>query len=319
MTLDTHPLQLVPPDLRRWADTPVGVPYLHERDSGTEGPDLLITALVHGNEYSGAIAMQAFLAAGIWPRRGRITVAFCNVAAFGRFDAKQPDASRYLDEDFNRVWSPQILDGPRHSAELDRARVLRPFVDRATHLLDLHSMHEHAAPLLVTGMLDRNIAFAQSLATADQAMVDEGHANGVRMRDYGGFAEAAGARIALLLEAGQHWQAASLEVCRNVVMRFMLRAGSLDRADVPAGWLLPDAAPPPPIRVLQRVVARSMDFRFTQPFRGGEIIARAGTPIAHDGGVPVLTPFDHCVLVMPSLRQLKPGVTTVRLGVCAAE
>ena len=38
------------------------------------------------------------------------------------------------------------------------------------------------------------------------------------------------------------------------------------------------------------------------------------TPIARDAGEPVCTPYDDCVLVMPSVRQLRPGVTTVRLG-----
>jgi hypothetical protein len=31
-------------------------------------------------------------------------------------------------------------------------------------------------------------------------------------------------------------------------------------------------------------------------------------------GEPVTTPYPDCVLVMPSLRQLRPGVTVVRLG-----
>jgi hypothetical protein len=31
-------------------------------------------------------------------------------------------------------------------------------------------------------------------------------------------------------------------------------------------------------------------------------------------GEPVVTPYPDCVLVMPSLRQLRPGVTVVRLG-----
>jgi hypothetical protein len=47
---------------------------------------------------------------------------------------------------------------------------------------------------------------------------------------------------------------------------------------------------------------------------GGEIIERAGTSIADDDGHAVLTPYDDCVVVMPSTRQLRPGVTVVRLG-----
>jgi hypothetical protein len=309
-----HPVHLAPPDLMAWAGPANGPAWVQERDSRQPGPELLLTALVHGNEYSGALALDAFLRSGVKPRRGRITAVFCNIAAFMHFDPARPDASRYLDEDFNRVWSPQRLDGPDSSIELRRAREIRPLVERATHLLDLHSMHEPCAPLLVTGTLPRNITFAQGLGTASQVIVDDGHADGVRMRDYGPFADPAGDRIALLLEAGQHWEQASLETARNLLMRFLLAAGVIDRADVPPGWLLPDLVPPLPVYVTQRVVARSMDFAFVEDFHGGETIARAGTLIARDAGDPVCTPYDGCVLVMPSVRQLRPGVTTVRLG-----
>ncbi|RZJ05580.1 MAG: succinylglutamate desuccinylase, partial [Haliea sp.] len=66
--------------------------------------------------------------------------------------------------------------------------------------------------------------------------------------------------------------------------------------------------------VTHRVVAQSTAFEFTADFRGGELIATRGTRIATDGGQPVTTPYDDCVLVMPSVRQLRAGVTTVRLG-----
>lgn len=312
----SHPVELEAPGLAEWA-TPAsstGVPYVQERDSGRPGPEVLLTALVHGNEYAGAWALDAFLRSGLRPRSGRITAAFCNVEAFARFDAARPDDSRFIDEDLNRVWSPEALDGPGRSRELQRARLLRPLADRATHLLDLHSMHEPCEPLLVTGLLPRNIAFAQGLGSGAQAIVDAGHADGVRLRDFGAFGDADGTRIALLLEAGQHWELSSLHASRNVLMRFLVAAGSLLPADVPPGWLQADAAAPAPVEVTDRVVARTMDFAFVQDFRGGEHIARAGTVIAHDAGEPVRTPYDDCVLVMPSVRQLRPGVTTVRLG-----
>ncbi len=309
-----HAVQLAPPDLSAWEAGNAGLPWVHTRSAPLPGPEVLITALVHGNEYSGAIALDAFLRSAVQPRRGRITAAFCNMAAFSRFDAQRPDASRYVDEDFNRVWDGNRLDSPQRSTELDRARALRPLVARATHLLDLHSMHEPCAPLIVTGLLPRNMAFAQALATGSQVVMDAGHADGVRMRDYGAFADPAGERIALLLEAGQHWASTSLVVARNVLMRFLLQAGALEEADVPTGWLQPQATPPPPIEVTGRVVAGSMQFAFTQEFQGGETIAEAGSVIAHDAGQAVRTPHDDCVLVMPSVRQLQPGVTTVRFG-----
>ena len=89
----------------------------------------MVAALTHGNEICGAIALDKLLRAGIRPRRGRLTLAFNNVAAYREFDPRYPIASRYIDEDFNRLWIPATLDGPRQSVELERARALRPVVD----------------------------------------------------------------------------------------------------------------------------------------------------------------------------------------------
>jgi hypothetical protein len=42
------------------------------------------------------------------------------------------------------------------------------------------------------------------------------------------------------------------------------------------------------------------------------VIAQAGTVIGDNDGEPVATPYDDCVLVMPSTRQARAGVTVVR-------
>ena len=69
------------------------------------------------------------------------------------------------------------------------------------------------------------------------------------------------------------------------------------------------------IQVTHPVIIRSERFAFTQRFTGMECIARAGTVIAHDGGEPVATPYDDCILVMPAPgRYVRPGFTAVRLG-----
>ena len=46
---------------------------------------------------------------------------------------------------------------------------------------------------------------------------------------------------------------------------------------------------------------------------GLEVIPEAGSIIAYDGETPVTTPYDDCVLIMPS-RRLNPGASAVRLG-----
>lgn len=315
--LRPHPVLVAPPDIRPWRSGNCGVDHVHAFDSGRPGPDVLVTALMHGNEYSGAIVLGELLALGLRPSRGRLTLAFCNVAAFERFDPADPDASRCVDEDMNRVWDAERLDGPGTSNELRRARRLRPFLDRSTHVLDLHSMHEPCVPLLVTGMLARDVEWARGLRCEGRIVIDEGHAEGTRMRDYAGGADPA--RISLLLEAGQHWAAGTVAHARDVTARWLLAAGAIAPGEVPSGWVLPHVAPAPAVRVTHRVVARSTEFGFSGAYTGGEVIARAGTVIAVDAGEPVRTPYDDCVLVMPSLRQLRPGVTAVRLGYAAAE
>jgi predicted deacylase len=320
-----HPIELEQPDISRWREGNAGH-YVNEFSASGSGlgagPDVLITSLVHGNEYSGAIALHELLdhlkSGRLALQRGRVTAIFANVDGFESFDPADPDASRFMDQDFNRVWSGALLDGAQRSSELTRARAIRPLVDRATHLLDLHSMHEPCEPLLITGMLPRNVQFAQSLGSARQVVMDAGHKEGVRMRDYNDFGQEGNPKIALLLEAGQHWQASSVVVSRDVALRFLLNAGVVTRQEVMAAgmqsWLAADRPSPMPVEVTHAVVARSMAFEFTQNFTGNEQIAKAGTVIATDDGVAVTTPYDDCVLVMPSVRQLRPGVTTVRLG-----
>jgi predicted deacylase len=310
-----YPIEVDFPNLAAYAEGNCGVPYAYTFDSGQAGPHVMINALTHGNEVCGAIAVKAMLDAGLLPRRGRLTLSFANVDAYKRFDPAVPDASRFVDQDLNRVWSPAILDDATlDSSELRRARAMRPLVDSADLLLDLHSMHERCAPLTVCGPHDKGIALAQQLGAPAWIISDEGHAEGRRMRDYGQFGEAGGSKNALLIECGQHWEAVAVDVAKDCCARFLLLAGVIDAADLPPRWLLPDGETPKVVRVTDAVVAHSEDFRFESPYTGLEIIPAAGSVIAWNEGCPVTTPYPACVLVMPSLRQLRSGVTVVRLG-----
>ncbi|MGN6454685.1 MAG: succinylglutamate desuccinylase, partial [Achromobacter mucicolens] len=62
------------------------------------------------------------------------------------------------------------------------------------------------------------------------------------------------------------------------------------------------------------IAAKSADFRFAEPWKGLETLPRAGTVIGWSEGEPVTTPYDNCVLIMPSTANLRPGVTVVRLA-----
>ncbi len=310
-----YPVELTPPDIAPYRTGNTGVEYVTTFDSGVAGPHVLVTALTHGNEICGAIALDRLLRAGLRPRRGRLTLAFDNVAAFHTFDRRFPGASRFVDEDFNRLWDRATLDGPRRSAELARARALRPIVEAADFLLDLHSMQYATAPLMLTGTRAKSVDLARRVGIPELIMCDAGHAAGRRMRDYGAFDDPASDKTALLIECGQHWERRSAEVASDVMLRFLLAVGAFAREDL-QGLVGPgfDAHPRQRvIEVTEAVTIASERFEFVADFRGLEVLSPKGTLIGHDNGREVRTPYDECVLIMPS-RRLAKGQTAVRLG-----
>lgn len=316
---DIPAFALTAPDITPWRVGNTGVEGVWRFDSGAPGRHVMISALVHGNELCGAWALKGLLEAGVRPRRGQLTLALCNLAAFDRFDAANHDASRFVDEDLNRQWSLERLAQPA-TIERRRAAALEPFVREADWLLDLHSMHEPGPPLTLSGLQPANIELAVQMKAAEHIVVDAGHKDGVRMRDYGRFGSAdgvaAGAR-SLLVECGFHGDLRSRDVAQDQCLRFLLASGIVDEADaqnVLPTWRLPDVAKPWILEVTGGVVARAGGVEFVRPLKGLEVIPAAGTVIGMNGGEPILTPYDDCVLVMPSLRQARAGVTVVRFA-----
>lgn len=310
---------LTPPDLGRWRAGNTGTEGVWHFDAGVPGRRVMLSALVHGNELCGAWALKELLDAGIRPEAGSLTLAFCNLEAFDRFDANDSDASRFVDEDMNRQWMPARMERA-DTHERRRAAALEPFVRRAHWLLDLHSMHEPGQPLTLTGTHARNLALARQLRAPEYVVIDAGHADGVRMRDYGHFGlpdEDQPDTRSLLVECGYHGDAASLKVARDQCARFLVHAGTVTEASARRwmpDWKRPDAARQWALRVTDAVVARSQRFFFTQDIEGLAIIPQAGTVIGDNDGEPVRTPYDDCVLVMPSTRQAREGVTVVRFA-----
>jgi predicted deacylase len=308
-----YPIELRPPDLAAYREGNTGIPYVSRFDSGKPGPNVLVTALVHGNELCGAIALDWLLRQRLRPVAGALNLAFCNVAAYERFDPAAPAESRFVDEDFNRVWSPEKLGGRHDSVELARARELRPIVEAADFLLDLHSMQHATPPLIIAGPLEKGRRFARELGFPALIVSDEGHAAGRRMRDHAGFGDPASPKQAVLVECGQHWEAASAAVAREALVRFLALVKAVDPAWAKKHMPAKKPAPQKLVEVTHAVTVRTDAFRFVQDYRGLEIVAKAGTVIADDGGIKVTTPYDNCVLIMPSLRLWR-GQTAIRLG-----
>jgi predicted deacylase len=306
------PIEISPPDISDYKTGNTGVDYVHVLDSGKPGPTVMVQALTHGNEYCGAIALDLLFREKPAVKNGKLILSFANVAAFARFDFDDPDRSRYIDEDINRVWADEQLLGSRDSAELRRARELRPFVDSADYLIDLHSMTEPCQPIMVCGVLgkggEKNIAFARRIGVPGILLVDTGHAAGLRMIERGGYGDPASPRTAVLIECGQHWENSAVDVAVDTMGRFLAITGvsTLGRKK--------KRAPQKVVSVTEAVVAKSTGFRFEHEYKGLECIPKAGTPVARDGEKVWNTPYDDAILVMPSTAHVKPGNTMVRLG-----
>jgi predicted deacylase len=298
-----------PPVLTPWLAGDDGIPGVISRTSQNSGPHVVLLSLMHGNEFAGAIVLDHLLREGLKPLRGRLSFVFVNLAAYERFDPRNPTLSRFIDEDINRLWDESVLSGPRCSVELSRARQIRGLIDEADVILDLHSMLWPSAPLTLSGQTAPGRALGLAMGWPNIVVADAGHANGPRLIDYVGLSGSG--RAAVLVEGGQHWRPETVNTSMGSVSGLLRHLGMVS-ADA--------AFPPPPPKaavhlamVTDVVTARSSSFAFTREWYGGEVVTKQGTLIATDGLTDIRTPYDDCLLVMPSLRAGR-GHTAVRLA-----
>jgi Succinylglutamate desuccinylase / Aspartoacylase family len=317
MAIKRYSIELTAPDISAYRIGNTGIPYVTSFDSGRPGPHVWVQALTHGNEICGALALDWLFKQQARPVRGKLSLAFANVEAFSRFDPANPDVSRYCDEDFNRVWADDALNSARDSIELRRAREMVKAIDSADYLLDIHSMHDPCRPIMVCGTSVKSVNFAREIGVPGDLLTDTGHPAGLRMIERGGFGDLASPRKAVLIECGQHWETSSELVAKDTLLRFLKVCDVMEPQWIAEQLLrlsLPLPAEQQWIQVTEPVVANTMNFRFEQPWRGLEMIQQAGTVVARDGDHVWRTPYDRCVMVMPSMAHLKPGTTMVRLG-----
>jgi len=315
---DEPPFELPRPDLGLWRAGNTGTTGVWRFDSGVPGRDVLVTALVHGNELCGAWALLALLQHGVRPQRGALTLAFCNLAAFDTFEPDAHARSRCVDQDLNRLWGamPWRADGAR-TQEQRRVLELLPFVERADWLLDLHSMQDAGPPLVLTGLHAKHIALAARMAAPALVVADAGHAEGTRLRDHGRWNDPADAEAcALLVECGFHGELAARDVALDVTARFLVEAGTLAAGDVPDDWVQPQPREQRFLLVTEAVTAEAGEGAtgFVQRWHTGQRIPLAGTLLGHNAGRPFVTPYDGCTLIMPTRRAPRPGATLVRLA-----
>jgi hypothetical protein len=308
-----HPIELAAPDISAYKAGNTGVDYVTTMDSGKPGPHVMINALTHGNEICGAIALDHLFRNGIEPTRGRLSLAFVNHAAFHRFDPEAPRYSRLVDEDINRVWVEERLDGDEDNAELRRARELRPIYDTVDHLLDIHSMGTLSPALMLCNGLDKEVAIARRIGYPGHIVCGSGHVRGKRLIEYTPFNDTGNGRTALLVECGQHWAGSTATIAFDTALYFLKAVDFIDRDFFNAHVSDADPAAQRVLEVTGGLATETDEFQFVENFAGLERFADAGTVIATDGGKEIRTPHDDCILVMPNPHARK-GMRVLRFA-----
>lgn len=314
MTVQTDlvpPIEIVPKDLSSYRAGNRGVDYVHTLDSGVPGPHVIVNALTHGNEFCGMVAVTHLLEQGIRPLRGKLTLVFANVEAYGRFDPLKPFESRYVERDFNRIWDADTLEGPDATVDVQRARALRHIYAEADALLDIHSTSYAVPPMLIHEPHAKLVPLARHLHSPLHHVILPGVKHpGRPLIQYGAFGQADAAPVAVVVECGQHFARSSGAIAISVTMRFLDFFG-LITPDLAAQHKA-DAGVPMRFEITDVLVARTERFRFAQPFVGFEELA-GDAEIGTDGDEVIRAPAEGCILIMPTRRVVK-GRDVVSLG-----
>lgn len=208
-----------------------------EYGNGESGPRLVFLGGIHGNEPAGIIALERVLNtlhAARPPFRGKMLALRGNLAALAR-------STRYIDEDLNRIWTPQRLNAlagglPPEGAETAEEGEQRELFDilhpvlsdyrTPVYLVDLHTTSSESPPFLILEDTIRNRKLAQHLPAPlimGLAELLEG-----TILNYAGESGIS----ALAFEAGQHGQQRSVEHHVAAIWILLAAAGCLSASHV---------------------------------------------------------------------------------------
>lgn len=314
MTADAPLVELTAPDIEPYRKGNTGMEFVTTFDSGVPGPHVMVCAVTHGNEICGAITLDFLMQNDVRPTRGKLTFSFNNYMAYQRFDPAAPDETRFIDEDFNRLWTEERLDGDDDTIELRRAREIRPIFHDVDLMLDIHSMGANSAAVMLCHGHEKEVTFSKAVNYPSYIVYGSGHVVGQRLIEYTPFSNPSDNKVALLVEGGRHWDASTGPASTDTALRFLRHADVIDHDFVEAHLSDIGKAPPPALvwEVTNGIIAKTDDFKFESLEFGPEVVAKAGTVIAHDGEEVITTPYDDCLLLMPN-DKAPAGMRKLRL------
>ncbi len=286
-----------------------------------DSPILVCLGGLHGNEPCGVLALQRIFAR---LEQDRTALVGRLVGLAGNRRALE-QGRRYLDEDLNRIWLPDVRDrasaevGPERARELDEVQdilrvldALLPPARSRVAFLDLHSTSGGGAAFAILDdtLANRELAFA----------IPVPHVLGLEEELAGtatSYLDAYG-RAAISFEAGQHLDPASVDRAEAAVWIAMQAAGVLapgERPEVAAGKvLLADQHRSSPnvvdVRYRHPVVADA-GFVMAPGFVNFQPISK-GRLLAHDRSGPLHAPLRGLILMPLYQGQGDDGYFIVR-------
>lgn len=283
-------------DLAPYAAGNCGIPYAFSFAADAPGPHVAIVGLTHGNEPCGREAIVALLERGVRPLRGRLSLVLGNVAAHAASNGVDPYGTRFVAQDFNRVWSAAILDAPDDNVELARARAIRPLVEAADVLLDLHATPYEACPFFpLRPGPSKARALAERLGQPRTVLdFEQGSVHSPTIANFGRFSDPGSPAVGLTVECGLFFARASAMVALSTVARLLHLHAMIDDAtrDALATWH--DPVPRRRLTVLSPEVATTTDIRLL--FRPESFAPyERGAIVGWDGERPIRAPFDGAV------------------------
>jgi len=282
------------PDIEPYRHGNSRVPFVWTFVAPTVGPHVMLSALTHGNEPCGAVALKRLLDAGMRPRRGRLTLVFANVEAYAAFHAGRDLPARFLDRDLNRLWNDNWIDADLKSREAARARQLRPVLSSVDYLLDLHSTATVARPFFVIADLAKSRRLADLMTwPPTQQLMPGGCLEGRHLIDYGRFSDANDAAVAMTIECGRHEDSGSGDAAFASAMLFLQQLDVLAPADHFVH--LRQREPIKRYRTVMPYVVSSDRFELLVPADGFVSVA-VGEVVALDNGMEIRAPFDATVV-----------------------
>ena len=276
---------------------------------GVSGPLLIVTGGVHGNEPSGVESLErvfAQLERKSVPLRGRCVGLAGNIASLAR-------SARYVDEDLNRLWTPERVAAARASSEpatsevreqrelLAAIEALLETAPQSATLLDLHSTSGAGPPFAILSDTAPNRRLVEALSVPVVfGLHRDVHGTLIEWFDTLG-------HTSVVLEGGQNDAQETRVRHEAAIWTALASLGMVDEGcgiDLAAQRALlasSTAHLPGAIDVCLRWgIEPGERFRMEpgfanlQPVRRGELLARTGPA----GEIPIRSPFDG-MLLMP--------------------